>query len=165
MTCQPIAVNAEKVISVWLDVMLLVLIPLGTRRPLQVLWMRRIRSSDEVKHRLLLQSGLSWTTGMTGRNEELPVIGGWINVYPLLPMCRWYIRRKCCQAFLVAFFFGCQCQNWLFFQEICRQLWDAKVSQLLWFDEMWQNKVWGKICKYWCDAWWGIRWFTDNALL
>lgn len=150
MTCQPIAVSAEKVISVWLDVMLLVLIPLGTRRPLQVLWMRRIRSSDEVKHRLLLQSGLSRTTAMTGR-DEITAGDRWLNrrLSSSANVSLIY-QRKCCQAF----FFGCQCQNWLFFQEICRQLRDAKVSQLLWFDEMWQNKVWGRICKYWCDAWW-----------
>lgn len=57
--------------------MLPVLIPLGTRRPLQVLWMRSIRSPGEVKHRLL-QSGLPWTTGMTGRNE-ITACDSWLN--------------------------------------------------------------------------------------
>ncbi len=74
--------------------------PLCTRRPLQVLWIRSVRSPGEVKHTLLPQSESPRTTGITCR--------GWDNwlwflakstFYPVLPTCCWYILWKCCQVF------------------------------------------------------------------
>lgn len=43
-----------------------------------MLRMRSVRSPGEVKHRLLPQSELPWTTGMTGRNE-ITACDHWLN--------------------------------------------------------------------------------------
>lgn len=58
--------------------MLLILIPLCTRRPLQVLWMWSVRSPGEVKHRLLPWSELPRTTVTTGR-DEITACDSWLN--------------------------------------------------------------------------------------
>lgn len=73
--------SVEKEISAWLDVTLPVSIPRSTRRPLQVLWMSSVRSAGEVKHRLLPQSEIPLTAGVTCRDE----ITAWLN--QRLPIC------------------------------------------------------------------------------
>lgn len=132
MTCQPIAINVEKVISAWLDVMLAILIPHCTRR-LQVLWMRSVRLPGEVKHRLLPQSELPWTRRMTDR-IEITVIHSWINVYPLLPTSCWYICRKHCQ-FIFLILFSVSKLIVFFSSALQTTLWHRNIPLSQWFDK------------------------------
>lgn len=148
MTCWSIAINVEKVISAWLDVMLPVLIPLCTRRPLQVLWTRRARSPGEVKHRLLPQSGLPWTTGMTGRNE-ITACDSWLN--QRLPTSANVLLIYPSETLSAIFIYLFSVSKLIFFFQVPgRQPFDTEISLLLWFDKTPQNKVWPRKYKYCC---------------
>lgn len=131
MTSCPSAINNEKVISAWLDVWLPVLISLSSRRLLQVLWMRCIRSPGEVKHRLLPQSELPWKTGMTCRE--------WDN-------CLWFLAESMSTHF-------CQCAAYIpaalakgFF------FFPLSVSKLI-FLSAWKTALWHRkhydLTRYW----------------
>ncbi len=130
--------------------MLPVLIPLCTRRPLQVLWMRSVRSPGEVKHTLLPRSELPRTTATTGR-DEISARDSWLN--QSLPTSAKHVADISVGNAVSFFFFFIHfpCQNWLFFFQVPgRQVFDTEISLLLWFDKTLQNKVWPRKNKYCC---------------
>ena len=88
MTCQPIAISVEKVISAWLDVMLPV----------------SICTRGEVLHHLArLSVTAEWTTGMTGRSERT-ACDLWISQH----------SPASCQRAADVSIFILPCQNWFF---------------------------------------------------
>lgn len=83
MTSWLTAINVEKVISAWLDVMPPVSISRGSRRPLEKLWMRRLRSA--MLNRLSCTGQHRWHAGDNFFSRSLTISANAVLVH--LTLC------------------------------------------------------------------------------